>query len=148
MRNKNKYPRVRQKIKKTIMKKKINTALRVIRSDNFNPKTQGPTNGLELSAIGIYDVPMEIIDTYIFILPTLDNSTTFQVVITKNELQERLDSNNIWNENIRIKLWMTTDGKVYEMHNRGGEFEVMGMYIDNNRDWTKFLLGKHQQLAI
>ncbi len=121
---------------------KVITKIAKIVSEPVSPRLDGSTNGLKLSAIGIYTLPSNLKETdiFVFILPNIDGQNNNYVIIPTTELQHRMDRHNLFNVGtFQIKLWLTNDGRVYEMRHRGTEFEFMGMYMDKKRNWTGYL---------
>lgn len=121
---------------------KMTTRITKIISEPVSQRLDGSTNGLKLKAIGIYTLPINLKETdiFLFILHNLDNENTNFVIIPSSELRSRMDFHNLLvADMMQIKLWLTTDGRVFEMRHRGTEFEFMGMYTDTNRNWTKYL---------
>lgn len=121
---------------------KMTTQITKIISEPVSKKQHGSTNGLELDAIGIYTLPSnrKETDIFLFILHDLDSHDTNFVIIPSSELRSRLDFQNILvGDTMQIKLWLTTDGRVFEMRHRSGEYEFMGMYTDANRNLTPYL---------
>lgn len=121
---------------------KVITNIAKIVSEPVSPRLDGSTNGLKLSAIGIYTLPTNLKETDIFILilSDTDGQDDNYVIIPTTDLQLRMDSHNLLNfGTFQIKLWLTNDGRVYEMRHRGAEYEFMGMYMDEKRNWTEYL---------
>ncbi|MBV2196308.1 MAG: hypothetical protein KUL78_07375 [Flavobacterium sp.] len=121
---------------------KVITNITQIASEPVSPRLDGSTNGLKLSAIGIYTLPSNLKETdiFVFILPDIDGQDDNYIIIPTSELFTRMDYNNLLNlGTFQIKLWLTNDGRVYEMRHRSGEYEFMGMYIDADRNWTEYL---------
>lgn len=121
---------------------KVITKIAKIVSEPVSPRLDGSINGLKLSAIGIYTLPTNLKETdiYIFILSDIDGQDDNYVIIPITDLQNRMDRHNLLNfGTFQIKLWLTNDGRVYEMRNRGSEYEFMGMYMDEKRNWTDYL---------
>lgn len=121
---------------------KVITKITQILSEPVSPRLDGSTNGLPLSAIGIYTLPSNLKETdiFVFLLPNIDCQDDNYVIIPTTDLQSRMDRHNLLNiGTFQIKLWLTDKGRVNEMRHRGAEFEFMGMYTDTNRNWTEYL---------
>ena len=121
---------------------KVETKITKILSEPVSKRLDGSTNGLELKAIGIYTLPSKLKETdiFIFILNEWESEHTNYVIIPASDLRDRMEYNNFLNiGTFQIKLWLTDDGRVFEMHHRSTEFEIMGMYTDTSRNWTEYL---------
>lgn len=112
-------------------------------SRKVDTKQDGSMNGLDVDAIGIFPISMnKILDYNIFCFTNFKTNQPIFLVLSKDDLIKK--SKKYFNRNeILLRFWLTSRGashkkQILETNGIGAEFEFMGLWLDENRDYTYF----------
>lgn len=96
----------------------------------------GSKNGLKLNGIGKFSFNInDLTDGYIFAIENQTENEIELIIISRIELLNRLSNLNYSEPNqINIRFWITDRG-IFETYGIGTEYEFMGLWIDEKREY-------------
>jgi len=117
-----------------------NQIIKLLTSLPVYNQLDGSKNGLKLNGIGKFNFKIDQhINTYIFPIHNQQSNKVELVIIPRTDLINRIcDLNTTNGIDISIRFWITEMG-IYETQGIGVEFEFMGLWLDQKRNYSAYL---------
>jgi hypothetical protein len=100
----------------------------------------GSKNGLNLNGIGKFNFILDdLTDIYIFSFESQASGKIETVIIPRKDLLNRLSAQNFAEPNQEnVRFWLTDQG-LYETYGIGAEYEFMGLWLSEKRNYNAYL---------
>ena len=117
-----------------------NQIVKLLTSLPVDNEGDGSKNGLELNAIGKFSFNLDDSnDIYIFAFENRTADEIELVIVPIKELVNRLSAQNFVEKNrVNVRFWLLDQG-VYETYGIGAEYEFMGLWLDEKRNYNVYL---------